>query len=85
MNNPVTVTTGTNSGIGRATALHLAGQRHRVFATMRSLDKGTKLVDLADASGVEVTAVVVDVSNGAEVKYGFDAILAAAGGSATPS
>jgi hypothetical protein len=25
------------------------------------------------------------VSNGAEVKYGFDEILAAAGGSATPS
>jgi NADP-dependent 3-hydroxy acid dehydrogenase YdfG len=79
MNNPVTVITGANSGIGRATALHLAGQGHQVFATMRSLDKGSKLFDLADASGVEVTAVVLDVTNDAEVETGFDEILAAAG------
>ncbi|NDF40683.1 MAG: SDR family NAD(P)-dependent oxidoreductase, partial [Actinobacteria bacterium] len=40
----VAVVTGANSGIGRATALHLASCNYRVFGTVRSLDKATKLL-----------------------------------------
>ncbi len=79
MDAPVTVITGANSGIGRATALHLARKGHRVFGTMRSLDKGEKLASLAEEAGVDVTPIVVDVTNGAQVASGFEEILGMAG------
>jgi NAD(P)-dependent dehydrogenase (short-subunit alcohol dehydrogenase family) len=75
----VTVVTGANSGIGRATALHLAGLGHRVYGTMRSLDRGDKLADLAAAAGTTVTPVVLDVTDDASVAAGFASILADAG------
>ncbi|MFV2039909.1 MAG: SDR family oxidoreductase, partial [Acidimicrobiales bacterium] len=75
----VTVITGANSGIGRATALHLAGAGHRVFGTMRSLSKGDKLEALAADMGVEITPIVLDVTDDAQVTAGFDKILDTAG------
>ena len=39
-NQPVAVVTGANSGIGRATAIHLAKQGSRVFGTVRSIGQG---------------------------------------------
>ncbi len=75
----VTVITGANSGIGRAAALELAAAGHRVYGTMRSLDKGEKLAALAGEAGVEVTPVVMDVTDGASVTAAIDQILADAG------
>lgn len=61
----VTFITGANSGIGRAAALKLAGEGHQVFAGMRSLDKGAKLMELG--AGLDITPIVCDVADDASV------------------
>ena len=44
----VAVVTGTSTGIGLATSLHLAANGYRVFAGMRNLDKAAPLRDAAE-------------------------------------
>ena len=67
----VAVVTGANSGIGRATALHLAQQGYRVFGTVRSLDKAGKLQARANELGVSVELIELDVADDASVQRGF--------------
>jgi NAD(P)-dependent dehydrogenase (short-subunit alcohol dehydrogenase family) len=76
----ISVVTGANSGIGRATAIHLAAQGHVVFGTVRSRDKAGKLQAMAAGAGVEVNLVELDVADDASVKAGFAEILEASGG-----
>lgn len=57
----VTLVTGANSGLGRATALLLAKQGHKVYAGMRDLEKGTKLLE--QASGLNLRAIEIDVTD----------------------
>jgi NAD(P)-dependent dehydrogenase (short-subunit alcohol dehydrogenase family) len=76
---PVTVVTGANSGIGRATALHLASVGHHVVGTVRSLDKAEKLLAKADTDGLSVALAVADVADDESVREGFAEILATAG------
>ena len=67
----VAVVTGANSGIGRATALHLAQQGYRVFGTVRSIDKAGKLQARANELGVAVELIELDVADDASVQRGF--------------
>lgn len=67
----VAVVTGANSGIGRATALHLAQQGYRVFGTVRSIDKAGKLQSRATELGVTVELIEMDVADDASVQRGF--------------
>ena len=76
---PVTVVTGANSGIGRATSIHLASVGHHVVGTVRSLDKAVKLNAMAAKAGVEVDLVVADVADDASVAGGFDEIFSRTG------
>jgi NAD(P)-dependent dehydrogenase (short-subunit alcohol dehydrogenase family) len=76
---PVTVVTGANSGIGRATSIHLASTGHHVVGTVRSLDKADKLNRMAADAGVEVDLVVADVADDGSVASGFDEIFSRAG------
>ena len=76
---PVSVVTGSNSGIGRATALYLASQGHEVWGTVRNLDNAAKLRQMAEAAGVEINLAVLDVADDASVKAGMASILEAAG------
>jgi NAD(P)-dependent dehydrogenase (short-subunit alcohol dehydrogenase family) len=75
----IAVVTGANSGIGRATAIHLAEQGFAVYGTVRSVDKAGKLNAMATAAGVEVTLVELDVADDASVAAGFARILDEAG------
>jgi NAD(P)-dependent dehydrogenase (short-subunit alcohol dehydrogenase family) len=73
------VVTGANSGIGRATAIHLAGKGYTVYGTVRSATKATKLNAMAEAAGVEVKLAELDVADDASVADGFARILSEAG------
>jgi NAD(P)-dependent dehydrogenase (short-subunit alcohol dehydrogenase family) len=71
----ISVVTGANSGIGRATAIHLAAQGHAVYGTVRSLDKAAKLQAMAGDAGVEINLVELDVADDESVRTGFARIL----------
>ena len=78
---PVSVVTGANSGIGRATAIHLARQGHTVYGT-RAVDAraADKLLAMAEEAGVEVHLVELDVAEDDSVRRGLRRILAETGG-----
>jgi NAD(P)-dependent dehydrogenase (short-subunit alcohol dehydrogenase family) len=71
--------TGANSGIGRATAIHLATLGHTVWGSMRDLAKGAKLQELAVEAGVAVRPVCIDVTDTASVEAGIDVVAAESG------
>jgi NAD(P)-dependent dehydrogenase (short-subunit alcohol dehydrogenase family) len=72
---PVAVVTGANSGIGRATAIHLATRGYEVYGTVRDTGRTTKLAAMSAERGVEVHLVELDVADDASVRRGFDEIL----------
>jgi NAD(P)-dependent dehydrogenase (short-subunit alcohol dehydrogenase family) len=76
---PVSVVTGANSGIGRATALHLAESGHDVYGTVRSVARAGKLLDAAEERGVGVELVELDIASDSSVRDGFARILEQAG------
>ncbi|MCL4141489.1 UNVERIFIED_CONTAM: hypothetical protein GTU68_040090, partial [Idotea baltica] len=72
--------TGANSGIGRGAAVDLAGKGWTVYGSMRSLDKGAKLAEMAEAAGVEVHPVVCDVTDTDSVNRAVAEVTEASGG-----
>jgi len=72
---PVAVVTGANSGIGRATAIHLATNGFRVIGTVRGLSKITKADAMAVEAGVSIEWVELDVADDESVTRGFDEIF----------
>jgi NAD(P)-dependent dehydrogenase (short-subunit alcohol dehydrogenase family) len=61
---PTVLITGASTGIGRATALHLAGAGWTVFAGVRKIADGEAL--MADG-GVRVEPIVLDVTDPAQI------------------
>ena len=76
---PVSVVTGANSGIGRATAIHLASVGHTVYGTVRSESRADKLRAMSEAAGVSIALVELDVADDDSVVHGFEEILRTAG------
>ena len=72
----VAIVTGASQGIGRAISLSLAQAGAKVCAAARNADKLASLVAEIEASGGEALAVPMDVADAAQVKAGFQALLA---------
>jgi len=78
-NNEVAVVTGANSGIGRATAIHLARNGYTVFGTARGLEKAKKADSMAAEAGVELQWVEMDVADDASTARGLAEVFGRAG------
>jgi NAD(P)-dependent dehydrogenase (short-subunit alcohol dehydrogenase family) len=68
----ISVVTGTNSGIGRATAIHLTQQGHVVYGTVRSVIAGRRA--MSDEAWVELgtSADDDDYFSAFESAFGLD-------------
>jgi NAD(P)-dependent dehydrogenase (short-subunit alcohol dehydrogenase family) len=86
---PVTVVTGTSTGIGLETAVHLARNGYRVHAGMRNLAKADALREAAEGLPVEIVEFDVTVPESVDDAFGrigeVDVLVNNAGiGGATP-
>ena len=68
---PIAVVTGTSTGIGFATSLHLARNGYEVFAGMRNLAKAEPLETAAAAEALPVTVIQLDVTDEASTAAAF--------------
>jgi NAD(P)-dependent dehydrogenase (short-subunit alcohol dehydrogenase family) len=80
-----TLITGTSSGFGRLTALHLARHGGTVIASMRNMKGGKRpeaqeLADIASSEKLKLSLVEIDVTNSAQVKSGAASAGKTAGG-----
>jgi len=72
---PIAVVTGANSGIGRATAIHLAQNGYKVFGTVRNIEKANKAMAMANEGGVSIEWVELDIADDQSVTDGFAEIM----------
>jgi NAD(P)-dependent dehydrogenase (short-subunit alcohol dehydrogenase family) len=72
----IAVVTGTSTGIGLTTSLHLAGNGYRVFAGMRDTAKAGALREAADAALLPIEVIALDVCDPASVAAAFDSVHA---------
>jgi NAD(P)-dependent dehydrogenase (short-subunit alcohol dehydrogenase family) len=73
----IAVITGTSSGIGLATSLHLAANGYRVFAGMRNLEKAAPLRDAAKKDGLPVEVIELDVTSQPSCDAAFARVMRA--------
>ncbi len=69
----IAVVTGTSTGIGYATSLHLARNGYRVFAGMRNLEKAGPLREAAAAERLPIELVELDVTDADSIGRAFAA------------
>jgi len=72
----VALVTGASQGIGRSTALALAASGAKVAVAARNAEKLATLVTEIEAASGAALAVPMDVADPAQVKNGFQAVLA---------
>ena len=68
--------TGSNSGIGLATAVSLARARHTVVAAMRNLVRGAEIRKIAAQEKLPIHLVTLDVDDDASVRAAFSEVVA---------
>jgi 3-oxoacyl-[acyl-carrier protein] reductase len=72
----VALVTGASQGIGRATSVALAEAGAKVAVAARNAEKLASLVAEIEAAGGQALAVPMDVADAAQVKAGFQQVLA---------
>jgi 3-oxoacyl-[acyl-carrier protein] reductase len=72
----VALVTGASQGIGRAISLSLVNAGAKVAVAARNVDKLASVVAEIEAAGGEALAVPMDVADAAQVKSGFQTLLA---------
>jgi NAD(P)-dependent dehydrogenase (short-subunit alcohol dehydrogenase family) len=72
----IAVVTGTSTGIGFATSLHLARNGYRVFAGMRNLAKADPLRAAAVEGRLPLEVIALDVTSTASVDQAFQSVAA---------
>jgi len=71
------VVTGTSTGIGLTTSLHLARHGYRVFAGMRNLAKAEALISASKEESLPVEVVELDICSPDSVESAFGEVSAA--------
>jgi NAD(P)-dependent dehydrogenase (short-subunit alcohol dehydrogenase family) len=71
--------TGTSSGIGRETAIVLGRAGHRVYATMRNLERGAALREVVEREQLPISISRMDVDSDESVDRATSAIRAETG------
>ena len=74
------IVTGSGTGIGLATALHLAARGFRVFATVRNPDQRDEILQAANDRGVQLTVLRLDLTDGASIEQAVADVVDSAGG-----
>ncbi|MEZ5730526.1 MAG: SDR family NAD(P)-dependent oxidoreductase, partial [Burkholderiaceae bacterium] len=74
-----TIVTGASSGIGLATTVRLARNGHKVYAGVRDPDGAKQLNEAIEASGGEIVALPLDVSDEASITSAVSRVLAECG------
>jgi 3-oxoacyl-[acyl-carrier protein] reductase len=72
----IALVTGASQGIGRATSLFLAEAGAKIAVAARTAEKLSSLVAEIEAAGGAALAVPMDVADAAQVKAGFQQLLA---------
>ena len=75
----VALVTGSSSGFGLLASIELARKGHRVFATMRNLERGQRLREAAAKAGVDVEILQLDVTDSASIGAAVDEAVRRAG------
>ena len=74
-----TLITGCSTGIGLATAIHLAGRGHSVYASVRDLATSEGLRGAAEETGVTLTVLSLDVDSPESIRAGVERVVEEAG------
>lgn len=75
----VILVTGSSTGIGQETALHMARKGHDVYAAVRSPDTATELKELIAAEKLPVTVIRLDLVDAESVKSAVAEIMQRSG------
>jgi NAD(P)-dependent dehydrogenase (short-subunit alcohol dehydrogenase family) len=71
----IAVVTGSSSGIGYETSLLLARNHFTTYATMRNLNKGDRLREIASKEKISLIVTQLDVNNDSSVDNAIDSII----------